>query len=511
MVLKEGKIYVPEGDLRREIIQLHHDTPLGGHRGRWKTTELVSRNYWWPGVTKEVGKYVEGYDACQRYKNRSEVPTGKLMPNMIPEKPWSHISADFITKLPLAQGYDAVLVICNRFSKMAHFIVTTEKTSAEGLAKLFRDHVWKLHGLLESIISDRGAQFAAGMMKELNNLLGIQTKLLTAYHPQTDGQTERVNQELEQYLRVFIDHRQEQWPDWLGMAEFTYNNKVHMATKVSPFKANYGQNPRMGFKGRRKGKYEVAEKFVEKMKKIQEEAKAALGKAQEEMKRFGDRKREKEEEYKVGDLVLLSMKDLKWQMEGRRLKKLTECFVGPYKVKGIVSSNVIKLELPNSIKIHPVVNVSRVRLYKPQVKGQKKVLPKPVIIEGKEEFEVEKIINRRTVRGKEKFLVRWKGYMAEEDTWESRENLENTKGLVEEFEREYREENKELRRQEEEEEEKEFSQELPREFTAKLLYSWGKRRYEREREKRWDENWYHWKNSLGRENLKGGPCCENLE
>jgi len=203
------------------------------------------------------------------------------------------------------------------------------------------------------------------MIKELNNLLGIQTKLSTAYHPQMDEQTERVNQELEQYLRVFIDHRQEQWLDWLGTAEFAYNNKIHTATKILPFKANYGQDPRMGFEGRRKKKYEAAEKFVEKMKKIQEEAKAALGKAQEEMKRFGDRKQGKGEEYKVGDLVLLSTKDLKWQMKGRGSEKLTECFVDPYKVRGIVLSNVIELELLNSIKIHPVVNVSRVRLYKP--------------------------------------------------------------------------------------------------------------------------------------------------
>ena len=219
-------------------------------------------------MTKEIRRYVDGCNACQRYKNRSEALAGKLMPNAIPEKPWSHISADFITKLPLAQGYNAILVVCNRFSKMAHFIATTEKTSAERLAKLFRDHVWKLHGLPESIISDRGVQFVAGMMKEMNNLLVIQTKLSTAYHPQTDGQTERVNQELEQYLRVFIDHRQEQWPDWLGMAEFAYNNKIHATTKTSLFKVNYGQNPRMGFEGRRKGKYEAAGKFVEKIRKI---------------------------------------------------------------------------------------------------------------------------------------------------------------------------------------------------------------------------------------------------
>jgi len=290
------------------------------------------------------------------------------MPNAIPKKPWSHILADFITKLPLAQGYNTILVVCDHFSKIAHFIATTKKTSVEGLAKLFWDHIWKLHGLPESIISDRGVQFAVGMMKELNNLLGIQTKLSTAYHPQTDGQIERINQELEQYLRVFIDHRQEQWPDWLGTAEFAYNNKIHTATKTSPFKANYGQDPRMGFEGRRKGKYEVVGKFVEKMKKIQEKAKVALGKAQEEIKKFGDRRQGKEEEYKVGDLVLLSTKDLKWQIKGRRSEKLTEHFVGPYKVKGIISSNTIELELPNSIKIHPVVNVSRVQLYKSQVK-----------------------------------------------------------------------------------------------------------------------------------------------
>ena len=127
------------------------------------------------------------------------------------------------------------------------------------------------------------------------------------------------------------------------------------------------------------------------------------------------------------------------------MEKLTECFVGFYKVKGIILSNTIELKLPKSIKIHPVVNVSIVWLYKPQVEGQKKIPPKPVIIEGEEEFEVEKILNKRTIRGKKKFLVRWKGYMAEEDTWESRKNLENAKELVKEFEREYREEVEELR------------------------------------------------------------------
>jgi len=282
------------------------------------------------------------------------------MPNSIPEKPWMHILADFITKLPLAQGYDSILVVVDQLTKMIHFIPTTKKTSAEGLAKLFRDNIWKLHGLPESIISDRGPQFMAGLMRELNRMLGIESKLSTAFHPQTDGQTERVNQELEQYLRMFIDYRQEQWPDWLGMAEFAYNNKTYSSTKMSPFKANYRQDPRMGFEMRRKGKYEGAEKFVTKIKEIQEEAKAALGKAQEEIKKYADRKRAEVDEYKVEDLVMLSTKDLKYQMARRRTEKLMERFVGPYKIKKIISSNTVELELPSTVKIHLVVNISRI-------------------------------------------------------------------------------------------------------------------------------------------------------
>ena len=277
--------------------------------------------------------------------------------------------ADFITKLPLAQGYDSILVVVDRLTKIAYFIPTMQKTLAEGLARLFRNNVWKLHGLPESIISDRGPQFIAGLIKELNKMLEIKSKLSMAFHPQTDGQTERVNQELEQYLRIFIDHKQEQWPEWLGMVEFAYNNKVHLSAKTLLFKANYRQDPRMGFEGRKKGKYMGAEKFVEKMREIQEKAKVALGKAQKDMKKYVDRKRAEVEEYKVGDLVMLSTRDLKYQMVGRRMEKLTERFVGPYKVKRIVSTNVVELELPSTIKIHLVVNDSRIHKYIGQVEG----------------------------------------------------------------------------------------------------------------------------------------------
>ena len=225
-------------------------------------------------------------------------------------------------------------------------------------------------------------------------MLGIESKLSTVFYPKIDGQTERVNQELEQYLRMFINHRQEQWPDWLGTVEFAYNNKVHSSTKILSFKANYRQDPRIGFEMRRKRKYKGAKKFITKIREIQEEAKAVLGKAQEEIKKYTDRKRVEVDEYKVGDLVMLSTKDLKYQMTGKRTEKLTERFVGPYKIKKIVLSNAVELELPSIVKIHLVVNVSRIQKYIGQVEGQKKKQPALVIIKREKEWKVEKILNK---------------------------------------------------------------------------------------------------------------------
>jgi len=205
---------------------------------------------------------------------------------------------------------------------------------------------------------------------------------------------------------MFIDHQQEQWLEWLGIAEFAYNNKVNTLTMILPFRANNSRDPRMGFKMRKKGRSEGARKFIERMKKIQEEAQAVLKKTQEEMKRQADRKKGEAEEYQDGDLVLLSTKDLKWQIKGKQTEKLTERFVGPYKVKRVISTNTVELELPGTVKIHLIVNVSRIRRYKEQVPGQKKQLALLVIIEEEEEYDVEKIINKRKRYGKWEYLVK---------------------------------------------------------------------------------------------------------
>ena len=145
------------------------------------------RNYWWPGVTRDIERYVEGCNLCQRMKNRIEEVAGKLKLSEVLEKPWMHLTVDFITKLLVVAGKDAILVVCNRLSKMTHFVATMKGTLVEGLARLFRDNVWKLHGLPESVVSDRRPQFVAELTKELNKMLGIETRLLTVFHLQTNG------------------------------------------------------------------------------------------------------------------------------------------------------------------------------------------------------------------------------------------------------------------------------------------------------------------------------------
>ena len=182
-------------------------------------------------------------------------------------------------------------------------------------------------------MSDRGLQFATELTKELNRMLGIQMKLSTAFHPQSDGQTEHMNQKLEQYLQFFVDHRQKDWPEWLASAEFAVNNKIHSTTKVSPFMANYGREVRMGGDIKKKGKVEKAMEFVERMKKIQEEAGVALKKVQEEKKRGRELEKERQSNAKYKDLVF----------KERPVCKLVKRYMGPYEIEKVVLSNVVKL------------------------------------------------------------------------------------------------------------------------------------------------------------------------
>jgi transposase InsO family protein len=273
---KNGKIYDPEDQaLRLDILKLHHDTPIAGHPGREKTLELVQRSYTWLEMSTFVKEYTNRCERCARMKPSNLAPPGKLRPLELPNIPWAEVTADFTTDLPLSNGFDSILVVVDRFSKEVEFIPCNKTTTVLDTARLYLHNVWKNHGLPSSIVSDRGPQFASQVMRDLCKRLGIQPKLSTAFHPQTDGQTERMNRDLQQYLRLFTAEKQDEWVDWLPLAQFSYNTKKQASTQKSPFEVTRSYVSRMGFE-QRITKAPAAEKFTSIMQNTLAQTKANL-------------------------------------------------------------------------------------------------------------------------------------------------------------------------------------------------------------------------------------------
>ena len=243
MVYRHGKIYVPpDEDLRRDLVQQHHNHPTVGHPGIHATMELVNRYFWWPHMRAFIKKYVEGCDSCARKKYQSH-PQSKTQPLQVPHNPWERVGVDLITQLPEAHGWDAIIVFTDLFSKMVHILPCSSDINSEGIADLYYREIFQLHGLPLGFISDRGPQFASRLTRNLLHHLGIQSNLTTAYHPQSNGQTERANQEIEKYLRLYTSRRQDDWDVHLPMAEFVMNSRIHSAHKRTPFEVVYGYSP----------------------------------------------------------------------------------------------------------------------------------------------------------------------------------------------------------------------------------------------------------------------------
>ena len=295
-------------------------------------------------------------------------------------------------------------------------------------------NVWKLHGLPRKVISDRGLQFVAAFMKELFRLLGIEATSSTAYHPQTDGQTEHVNQELEQYLRVFVGERQDDWYSLLPLAEFAYNNHVHSSTQQTPFLLDTGRHPRMGFEPHQPpSKVEAVNEFTDWMKSTLEEARSALAKAKDDMARYYNQRRAPAPLFAPGDKVYLDSSDIHMT---RPSKKLSHRRLGPYSVKHRVRHYAYRLTLPHSMRrLHPVFNVVKLTLAPPDpIIGRRRTAPPPPeLIDGEEEYAVEEILDSRMFRRRLQYLVKWEGYGIENNTWEYAENLDNAAQVVADF------------------------------------------------------------------------------
>jgi len=269
---------------------------------------ILKDRYYWPRMDLTVQRYIQNCHVCRRSKPSRETYNGLLQPLPIPQRPWQDISLDFVTGLPLCEGLNAILVVTCRLTKERHYIpcfAGDEGTTAEATAQLLLKHVWKHHGLPRTIVSDRGPQFVSAVWKELCKTLQITTKLSTAFHPETDGQTERMNAEMERYLRAYINYLQDDWVQWLCMAEFAANALPSTATTVSPFFANRGFEPRMSFDALKgfPGTGPTNQDLPTKMKDIWEFLQDQLTLSQTRMENFANRKRQPPPRYRVGDTV----------------------------------------------------------------------------------------------------------------------------------------------------------------------------------------------------------------
>jgi len=305
VLIWKKRLYVPDSStLRKEIISRHHESELAGHPGYTKTHELVTRNYWWPRMMSDIKRFVAGCEKCQATKPNHQQKQVQLHPNEVLSHPWETVSVDLVGPLPSSTESNGVLVVVDCFSKMARYIPISMEISSQGVAKTLWEQVFKDVGLPKKVISDRSPQFVSNFMKGICAQLGIEQNPSTAYHPQTNGQTERVNQEMEQYLWLYCSYWQDDWTEWLPMAEFAYNNWIYLATGKSPFFVNLGRHPNTGREVERsEGNTPSVDAFLEVMERTKREVKMALEKTNKVMEQKFNVGKKTEIDFQKGDLV----------------------------------------------------------------------------------------------------------------------------------------------------------------------------------------------------------------
>ena len=425
-----GKIYIPD-TLRHAVFNDRHSSPSAGHPGRDATLESIKRYYYWPSMNRDIADWVRWCDVCQRTKIKKHKPVGKLLPIDVVPRPWGVVCSDLITGLPPCRGFNAIWNGNDKRTKMVHIQETTDTLTSEGLHKIYLSRVYRPHGAPDKWITDRGPQYSSKYTLETNRLLEIETALSTAYHPQTDGSSERLNQEIEQVLRTVVNHHQDDWVDWLPLVEFALNNRYHKGLGMTPFYANYGFHPQIGSLPLIDTPIPSVADFVEHIKEVQKTTERALTQAAEDMKRFYDRHRGETPDYPVGTKVLLDNTDL---AINRPSRKLSERRSGPFEIIEKIGTHAYRLNLPSQWKtVHPVFHVSKLEPYQEDPDKPNFSLPPPDIIEGEPEWEVEDILASKMFHNKLRYLVKWKGWPSSDNSWEPRENLENSPELLEEF------------------------------------------------------------------------------
>jgi hypothetical protein len=421
----KGRIWVGNDlVLQQQIISAFHDSPQGGHSGFPVTYRRLISLFSWPAMKTMTKDYVRCCHICQQAKPERLPPAGLLQPLPVPSAPWEVATMDFIDGLPKSRGYNCILVVVDKFSKYAHFIPLSHPYTASKVAELFVDNVYRLHGMPKSLVSDRDPIFTSIFWQSVFRATGTQLKMSTANHPETDGQTERVNQSLECYLRCFISSQPHHWSKWIALSEFWYNTNWHSSLGKTPFELLYGRQPRyFGVTATDKIASQDVQEWLQERSLIIASVRQHLLRMQQRMKAQADKHRT-ERTFDVGAMVFLRLQPYLQSSVARRANhKLAFKFFGPFRVLERVGQVAYKLELPSTSKIHPVFHVSQLKQCIGPTQQVSPVLPPPDALFQIPVRILQQRVRQKGIRTVAQARVQWSGGTEDQATWEDMDAL----------------------------------------------------------------------------------------
>ena len=439
------RLVVPQGPVRDLLLAEHHSTPLAGHLGYERQVATMRDKYWWRGLGTDLKDFCARCPKCQLRKDLTTARNGPLQPLDPPSTPFTHVTMDFITGLPKCEGCDAILVVVDRLTRMVMTRATKKAINALDTARLILEMMLPMGGMPLSIVSDRDTRFVASVFQKMCKAFGTNLDFSTAHHPQTDGLTERYNRVLIECLRTGAETDRDNWVQMLPMATYAINSTTHKVTRLTPLFAATGRHPVTPSSLLVQPKAEAfgdddADSELRRLQSIWQYVADVTALGQEEAAERYDRKVNMVE-FKPGDWVVVSIKAVRSPTDrATHSSKLGARCIGPFKVLERVSSNAYRLELPNDVRAHPVINIEHLRRYQLPANAAADFRPAPVSRDSYGEYYlVETLLDKRTVRPKGRagrprieYLVKWMGYSKEEATWEPRASLHDF--YIKEFE-----------------------------------------------------------------------------
>lgn len=421
----KGRIWLGHStQLQHQVMHALHSSAIGSHSGALVTMIRIKKLFYWPHMRRNVQKFVAECTVCQQAKTEKVPYPGLLKPLDVPDHAWQVVTMDFIEGLPSSASYNCILVVVDKFSKYSHFIKLSHPFSALKVAKLYMEHVYKLHGMPQAIVSDRDKIFTSQLWQELFKLSGTELCMSSAYHPQSDGQTERVNLCVEAYLRCFIQTCPTKWSEWLALAEFWYNTNFHSALNKSPFEVLYGHPSRyFGIEGVDSCAIPDLESWLKDRQTMIELLQQQLLRVQQRMKSQADKKRT-EHSFVVGDKVWLKLQPyVQTSVATRTSNKLSFRYFGPYEIESKVGPVAYKMKLPAHSAVHPVFHVSLLKKVVGMLPDSVTSLPTDMEAVQVPELVLDRHWKTKNNRVISQLLINWSGLSPALATWEDEDYI----------------------------------------------------------------------------------------